>query len=289
MATTWHARPWFINLFCAALGSLALYLLVGMLTEVHDNGYLYLHGGKTSRGYSAPRAIVGVFGVAMAWATTCGIATLIVLVSSRMRLFPACLLLCFALLIIAKMGTIDCDANGAPAGQPCHVQATWSHDKFAVAKTRMAFDTMPPAWGIWCAGGLFLFGMVRAGATLTGWRHARASESWPTVAGDIVKSQVRRPTSYRHRSNWDWAVHYRYTVDGRTYTGTRTHFGDEVSIGVARNIVARYPSPSRTRVHVDPMHPDRSVLIPGMNRQVFAFAWLVPAAWGYAAILWLCA
>lgn len=287
MTTTWHARPWVINFFYAVIASLALYLLVGMLTEVHDNGYLYLDGGQTKRGYTAPRALVGVFGVAMACATTFGIATLAVFVSGRMSLFPTCLLPCFALLIIANMGKIDCDASDAPAGQSCNVPATWSHDKFAIADARMAFDNMPPTWGIWCAGGLFLLGIVRAGATLTNLRHARSSASWPAVAGDIVKSQVRRSTSRRNRLHWDWAVHYRYTVEGRAYTGTRTHFGDKLSIGVARNIVARFPAPSRTRVHIDPMHPDRSVLLPGMNRQVFAFAWLVPAAWGYGAIIWL--
>jgi hypothetical protein len=128
-----------------------------------------------------------------------------------------------------------------------------------------------------------LFGLGMAAWAFVDWRHARRSAAWPTVEGEIVKSAVTR---YSRRLRWDWHVEYRYRVDGCEHTGWRTYFGCMVPIGVARNIVQRFPVKSTVTVYYDPHRPGRSVLLPGVNRYTRLSFGVAPLCWAMALAFW---
>lgn len=108
------------------------------------------------------------------------------------------------------------------------------------------------------------------GAATTVWAiwfclNTRRSRTWPAVRGEVMASHVRRfaPTS---AGNWDWSIRYRYVVDGRAHAGWRVYFGMTVPLTVARAMVARFPASTHVDVRYDPRRPERSVLLPGVNR-----------------------
>jgi hypothetical protein len=129
-----------------------------------------------------------------------------------------------------------------------------------------------------------LFGLGMAALAVVDWRHARQSLAWPSVQGEIVKSSVTR---YVRRFRWDWRVEYRYRVDGREHTGWRTYFGSMVPIGVARNIVRRFPARSTVTVYYDPRRHGRSVLLPGVNKYTRLSFAIAPLCLAMALALWL--
>jgi hypothetical protein len=129
-----------------------------------------------------------------------------------------------------------------------------------------------------------LFGLGMAAWAVVDWRHARQSLAWPSVQGEIVKSSVTR---YVRRFRWDWRVEYRYRVDGREHTGWRTYFGSTVPIGVARNIVRRFPARSSVTVYYDPRRHGRSVLLPGVNKYTRLSFAIAPLCLAMALALWL--
>jgi hypothetical protein len=136
------------------------------------------------------------------------------------------------------------------------------------------------------AAALILFGCLMLAWTLFDWHHARMSPKWPTVQGDIVRSEISVPAQRTRRERWYWHVHYRYSVGGHQYTGWRTYFGVMAPIPVARRIVQRFPLRSRVTVYHHPSSHGRSVLMPGVNaytRRGFAIA---PLCWAMAWVFW---
>jgi hypothetical protein len=134
------------------------------------------------------------------------------------------------------------------------------------------------------AAACMLFGLGMAAWAFIDWYHARRSLSWPAVQGEIVKSTVTR---YSRRRRWSWHVEYRYRVDGREHTGWRAYFGSTVPIGVARNIVARFPVRSTVTVYYDPRRHGRSVLLPGVNKYTRLSFGIAPLCMAVALAFWL--
>jgi hypothetical protein len=92
--------------------------------------------------------------------------------------------------------------------------------------------------------------------------------------GEIVESHVRETVLQESspRISYHWyvgdqrpfvAFSYRYSVDGTTYRGSRTSFGDDVVRSKDDTLVALYPAGSAVRVHYDPRKPSICVLEPG--------------------------
>ncbi|MEZ4441665.1 MAG: DUF3592 domain-containing protein [Polyangiaceae bacterium] len=103
-------------------------------------------------------------------------------------------------------------------------------------------------------------------------RLGRASESWPSVEGVVIESQI---TSRRMDEGGDKhkpVVAYRYAVDGKSYVGRRLHFhynwsfeGHYPDRGEAEALLAPYPVGAKPRVFFDPKAPEESTLQPGVD------------------------
>jgi hypothetical protein len=88
---------------------------------------------------------------------------------------------------------------------------------------------------------------------------AQRQETWATVPGQVVRSQVE----YRGEE-FAAEVSYTYSYDGREYTG-RTVSSPPIVYnwrGPAERICARYPEGAVVVTHVNPRDPQRSVLEP---------------------------
>jgi hypothetical protein len=115
------------------------------------------------------------------------------------------------------------------------------------------------------------------------WRDAMASRHWPRVPGRILETRVTR---YRRRRRWDWIVRYRYQVEGRSFESSRVYFGAMVPIGIARNIVARFPAGTDALVAYDPVRPGKGVLLAGPNKYTWLGLMSAPVLWLVAGALW---
>ena len=117
---------------------------------------------------------------------------------------------------------------------------------------------------------LFLVVLASVGLLITaggGYFASRSwqARSWPTVEGQITKSEVERE---RAIGDTDEEVQYRavvkygFTVDGRAYTGERIAFGLGTSNrpSDARKIIDRYPAGRAVEIHYSPSDPSDAVL-----------------------------
>jgi hypothetical protein len=106
------------------------------------------------------------------------------------------------------------------------------------------------------------------------WDVCRAvrSRSWPSVEGSIIRSEV---TATKNEESELYAplVEYRYTVDGKEFSGRCIRIGvEQISmgwIGFARRFVERYQPGQRVAVSYNLSHPASAVLEPGVHKQVF--------------------
>jgi hypothetical protein len=122
------------------------------------------------------------------------------------------------------------------------------------------FDTLSVA---------LIFLAIGAGLSFWGWNilnNAKASISWPTAQGEIIKSQVT------HRSNSDGdsyspEVTYTYPVNSRSYKSYTIKFGENSydSKRRAEEIAASYQVGNNVTVYYDPKNPGNSVLEPGVS------------------------
>ena len=111
--------------------------------------------------------------------------------------------------------------------------------------------------------------VVYAGVQNT--RLAAESSGWPSVEGEIVRSDVvEERTQSQSRAGDDrrvyrGAVRYRYRVDGTDYEGDRVSLGEYATENRAdaEAVTRRYPLGRRVPVHYRPGAPDASLLEPG--------------------------
>lgn len=106
---------------------------------------------------------------------------------------------------------------------------------------------------------------------------AQGSVQWPTVQGEIVRSEVAR-IRYSDGLRYEPDVHYRYEVDGVSHEGTRISF-NERSRAVRENneydvkrLVNMYPLGEICEVHYDPSDAANATLEAGVGK--YTFVWL---------------
>ncbi len=148
-------------------------------------------------------------------------------------------------------------------------------------------------------GSIFIF--IGAGsAVFLAWRirRALASRSWPWVLGELESTGLREikvgasQQSRRHHGvGTVIAFRYRYTVDGREYTGSRVSWSDFVtkSGGALRRLQEHYAGKRGIMVYYNPASPQDSVLLPGVS--LYNFTPLVTSllfvAAGIFVLAWL--
>ena len=121
-----------------------------------------------------------------------------------------------------------------------------------------------------CLGGIFF--LLGLGLAIFGFvqrKKAKSTESWPTVSGSIISSQLDQKSStdfdaeYTSTStSYTPMVEFSYEIDGRTYRGNRVFPGTSMSYdhGTAKSIVNRYQPGATVSVHYDPADPTQAVL-----------------------------
>ena len=108
---------------------------------------------------------------------------------------------------------------------------------------------------------------------------ARAAASWPSVTGVVARATVEvrsgsttrfdSPADRERKSSFTPVVHYRWSVDGRSYTGSRYRIGGGSSLGrfptraEAQAALDRYAPGQPVTVFHDPADPAEAVLQPG--------------------------
>ena len=108
------------------------------------------------------------------------------------------------------------------------------------------------------------------------WSHARAelkaSKSWPSVQGEIVRSDIKKRQEYdsekkRYYYMYSPDISYAYVVNSNQYHGHRITFGDMATKSRKRvvRILKDYPVGKKVTVYYDPARPDRSVLVKKMG------------------------
>jgi Protein of unknown function (DUF3592) len=106
---------------------------------------------------------------------------------------------------------------------------------------------------------LLIFGVGGLVVSKDAW-HAYTSQSWPTVTGDVVKSE------WRHYGGKGCHLvlrfNYVYTVQGKNYRGDNYRFGGECGKEV-QDIVSAHPVNSEILIHYQPGDPALSVIAAG--------------------------
>jgi hypothetical protein len=119
------------------------------------------------------------------------------------------------------------------------------------------------------AAALLIMGLVVFVMSLFSMQTAFASAEWSSTtatitAADLVERRVRRRLVYEARLKYD------YTVDGKSYTGTRVSISGATGTSLTgEQVVAKYPVGSKPTCYYDPSSPADSVLEKGTNAYTF--------------------
>jgi hypothetical protein len=122
---------------------------------------------------------------------------------------------------------------------------------------------------------VFVFGFALLGMAWMLLSEGVASYSWPQVEGTVVSHRVVRDyeQAARQQENFHAEVYYRYSVNGRSYSGKRYAIdrgpnatGAYSSSDEARAVVAqKYPRGEPVVIYYDPESPDQAVLKTGAS------------------------
>ena len=104
-------------------------------------------------------------------------------------------------------------------------------------------------------------------------RMAKASTTWPTVAGTVTGSGIKK-VMFRRQPQ----IAYTYTVNGTPFASQRVSFASGYKSNEVDPILARYPVGAQVTVAHDPQSPAEATLETGSNKQVTA----------QVRILWIC-
>jgi len=119
-------------------------------------------------------------------------------------------------------------------------------------------------------GVLLVFGLILGGFGLYRYGIGKKSQTWPEVTGKITYSRAESRRS-NDRQQYMPSVKYTYTVEGKSFTGTRITASDayQKSLTGATDILEEYPVGGEVSVHYDPGDPAVSVLEVGMPGNVY--------------------
>lgn len=133
-----------------------------------------------------------------------------------------------------------------------------------------------PAWKRFFLATIFPWFVVLIGALATylgveNVLRARASTSWPSVDGTVIRAGIDRersqatPSSTAQSITWRPVIVYEYVVDAVRYEGGRISFGAYATSdrGDAEAVLSRYPTGARVPVYFNPDDPGQAVIEPG--------------------------
>jgi len=125
---------------------------------------------------------------------------------------------------------------------------------------------------------LLAFGVVLGGFGLYRYQLGNESASWPSVQGTITQSRAQS-TRRDGKQEYMPSVHYTYSVDGASHTGTRITASDvyQKTRSGAEDILRSYPVGAEVAVFYDPGAPEKSVLEAGMPKNVYVLLFAAAA------------
>lgn len=91
--------------------------------------------------------------------------------------------------------------------------------------------------------------------------HAKTSTSWPTIDGNVIKSEWGQRSG--KGCHFSLRFEYIYTVENRKYTGDNYRFGGECDKKDVDRITLANPTGAHVLVHYNPDNPYESVISPG--------------------------
>lgn len=99
-------------------------------------------------------------------------------------------------------------------------------------------------------------------------KYASASRAWPSVSGEITRSEVE---TYRKDGKTQYLpdIAYKYSIDGKNYSSSKVTVGDPPytsNISPAKRMQAEYPVGKSVDVFYDPEVPSSSALRPGIQK-----------------------
>lgn len=105
-------------------------------------------------------------------------------------------------------------------------------------------------------------GMLLVYSALSMRRMVKAAQSWPSVSGRIVKSQLGATAASGSGSSWVAVVEYSYEVDGTPYQNDALALGGATGTlkSRAQACVERYAQGSNVTVYYAPDDPKRACL-----------------------------
>lgn len=116
------------------------------------------------------------------------------------------------------------------------------------------------------AVGFLLFCIYMLRHALINHSNARASTSWTTTTGKLTELHLwgKRRVDGEMVGCENLSVKYQYTVNGKTFTGSRAafytlHYPETI------DFAKRYPQGSTIPVLYNPQHPGESVIVPGLH------------------------
>lgn len=99
-------------------------------------------------------------------------------------------------------------------------------------------------------------------------KYASASRAWPSVPGEITRSEVE---TYRKDGKTQYLpdIAYKYNIDGKNYTSSKVTVGDPPytsNISPTRRLQAEYQVGKSVDIYYDPEVPSSSALSPGIQK-----------------------
>jgi hypothetical protein len=117
---------------------------------------------------------------------------------------------------------------------------------------------------------------------------ARRAKAWPTVSGQIIRSELTRGASSRGGTTNYANVHYSYRVMGQDYQSDQVSPpilpGGRTGGMIAGSIVNKYPLGSTVTVYYNPENPADALLEIKTSGIVRAMA----GAWAFANVMFCC-
>ncbi len=98
-------------------------------------------------------------------------------------------------------------------------------------------------------------------------QYASSSKSWPTVQGEITRSDID-VWNREGKTHYQPDIAYTYYVDGKKYSSSKINAGEppmDNNANTAKQIQAKYPVGEKVTVWYDPGLPASSALEPGIK------------------------
>ena len=109
-------------------------------------------------------------------------------------------------------------------------------------------------------------GIVIALLSYSSYKTSLETNTWPTIDGTIVRSEIERQTSTSDKGAEETLypkIAYQYRIDGQEYKSAKISFSSLKAD--AKQLVSQYPVSKTVQVYYNPQKPKQAVLVPGGN------------------------